>query len=299
MLTAVLAALGSAAGASISNAMQHQAAGAAPPGKRSAAGLLLHLGRSPQWVLGTLIGLVGFVLHGVAVRAGTLAVVQPIATSGMVMAILGRSVLDKTLPSAREISWAFVTACGLTLFVVSANPDVRPVGNESRTGLILVGIGAVVAAALSYAARRARGDNARGLLLGSSAGVLFGMVAGVLKLVANAFAHDGLRAALTSWPLWMLIVIGLSGIVLNQHAFQGSPLSVSMPVLNVVDVLVAVGFGYAVFGEVPAHHPLALAAEIIALLLMAVGVRQLTRELGGTFFRSATPDERRRRISDS
>jgi hypothetical protein len=292
MLTAVLAALGSAAGSSISNAMQHQAAGAAPPGKRGAAGLMLHLGRSPQWVLGTLIGLVGFVLHGVAVRAGALAVVQPIATSGMVMAILGRSVLDRTLPPAREVGWAFVTACGLTLFVISANPDIRPSGNESRTGLILVGIGAVVAAALSYAARRQHGENARGLLLGTSAGVLFGMVAGVLKLVANAFADDGLTAVLTSWPLWVLIVIGVCGVVLNQHAFQGSPLSVSMPVLNVVDVLVAVGFGYAVFGEVPAHGLLALVAEALALVLMAVGVRQLTRELGGTFFRPVPADGR-------
>jgi hypothetical protein len=287
MLIAILAALGSAAGSSISNAMQHQAAGAAPPGKRGAAGLLLHLGRRPQWVYGTLIGLVGFVLHGVAVRAGALAVVQPIATSGMVMAILGRSVLDKTLPPAREVGWASMTACGLTLFVISANPDIRPAGHESRTGLILVGIGAAVAAALSYAARRQRGDNARGLLLGCSAGVLFGMVAGVLKLVANSFVDDGPRAVLTTWPLWGLIVIGVCGVVLNQHAFQGSPLSVSMPVLNVVDVLVAVGFGYAVFGEVPAHQPVALLAEAAALVMMAVGIRQLTRELGGTFFRSA------------
>jgi hypothetical protein len=299
MLTAVLAALGSAAGSSISNAMQHQAAGAAPPGKRSAAGLLMHLGRNPKWVFGTLVGLVGFVLHGVAVRAGALAVVQPIATSGMVMAILGRSVLDKTVPPAREVGWAFVTACGLTLFVISANPELHPAGNESRTGLILVGIGGLVAAALSYAARRQPGENARGLLLGCSAGVLFGMVAGVLKLVANTFADDGLGAVLTSWPVWVLIVIGVCGVVLNQHAFQGSPLSVSMPVLNVVDVLVAVGFGYAVFGEVPAHQPIAVFVEAVALLLMAVGIRQLTRELGGTFFRPLPAAERRRRNTGS
>lgn len=50
--------------------------------------------------------------------------------------------------------------------------------------------------------------------------------------------------------------------------------------LNVVNVLVAVGFGYAALGEVPAHEPAALTAEILALVLMGIGLCQLTRELG-------------------
>lgn len=57
--------------------------------------------------------------------------------------------------------------------------------------------------------------------------------------------------------------------------------------LNVVDVLVAVGFGYAVFGEVPGHTPLAVTAEVSALLLMAAGVRELTRSKTSTFFTAA------------
>lgn len=282
VLTAVLAALGSAAGFSVSTALQHQSAGAAPPGRRGAVSLLLHLVRRPGWLLGTLIGLVAFGLHAVAVHAGALAVVQPIATSGMVLAVLGRPALDRTLPSRREAGWAGVTAGGLTLFVISSHPQLRGADNQSRSGLILVGTGVVVAAALSYAARRQRGANSRGLLLGSSAGVLFGMVAGVLKLSVNTGLGGGVLALVTSWPLWALIALGICGVVLNQHAYQGSPLSVTMPVLNVVDVLVAVGFGYAVFGEVPAHGPAALAAETVGLVLMAVGVRQLTREPGSS-----------------
>ncbi len=36
---------------------------------------------------------------------------------------------------------------------------------------------------------------------------------------------------------------------MNQLAYQAARLSVTMPVLNMVDVLVAIGFGSAVFGE--------------------------------------------------
>lgn len=287
MLTAVLAALGSAAGFSVSNAMQHQSAGAAPPGKRGPIGLMWHLAQRPRWVLATALGIVSFALHGVAVHAGALAVVQPIATSGMVLAILGRPVLDRKRPSSRDVGWAFATAAGLTVFVIAANPRVQPVDHQSRTGLLFAVSGALVAVALSYGARRQDGANARGMLLGCSAGVVFGMLAGVFKLTIATAVDDGFIALMATWPLWMMLALGGSGVVLNQHAYQRSPLAVTMPVLNVVDVLVAVGFGYAVFGEVPAHGPAALVAEGSALALMGVGLRQLTRELGGSFFRSA------------
>jgi glucose uptake protein GlcU len=42
---------------------------------------------------------------------------------------------------------------------------------------------------------------------------------------------------------------------MNQRAYQIAPLSFSMPVVNVVDIVVAILFGVLVFGEAPAHSP--------------------------------------------
>jgi len=57
---------------------------------------------------------------------------------------------------------------------------------------------------------------------------------------------------------------------------------VSMPLLNVLDVLVAVTFGVLVFHEAPGHGPTALAVQSIALGCLAVGLREVAR-LGPRF----------------
>ena len=65
-----------------------------------------------------------------------------------------------------------------------------------------------------------------------------------------------------------LVGLGVWGLALNQRTYQRAPLSVSMPVLNVVDVLVAIAFGYLVFGEVPAHGPMSLLVDGCGIALM-------------------------------
>jgi hypothetical protein len=69
--------------------------------------------------------------------------------------------------------------------------------------------------------------------------------------------------------------LGVWGMALNQRTYQIAPLSISMPVLNVVDVLVAIAFGYLVFGEIPAHQPKSLLVEGCGVALMGTGLRQL------------------------
>ena len=53
----------------------------------------------------------------------------------------------------------------------------------------------------------------------------------------------------------MLVAAGLLGTAMNQRAYQLAPISYSMPMVNVVDIMVAVLFGAVVFGELPAPHP--------------------------------------------
>lgn len=76
---------------------------------------------------------------------------------------------------------------------------------------------------------RQEGTNARGVLLGCSSGVVFGMLAGVLKLTVNTEVEDGPNALITTRPLWVMLELARSGVVLNQHAYQRSPPTVTMP----------------------------------------------------------------------
>jgi len=74
-----------------------------------------------------------------------------------------------------------------------------------------------------------------------------------------------------------VVAVGLSGVTLNQRAYRVAPLSASMPLLNMVNVLVALIFGFVVFGETISRSPGALAGQLVALACIAVGLRRLAR----------------------
>ena len=76
---------------------------------------------------------------------------------------------------------------------------------------------------------------------------------------------------LTTWPLWLLLLCGAGGILSNQRAYTLAALSASLPVLNIVNVVVSSFFGLLVFDEIPAHDPLSIFFEVVALATVAVG----------------------------
>jgi drug/metabolite transporter (DMT)-like permease len=276
VIAAMLVAFASTCGFALSTSLQHRTAGEAPDTVGSSFGVLRFVVTRPPWLLGIAIGAVAFVLHALALKLGALAVVQPIMIAGVVLAVPVRTALDRKLPSRRELGSVLVTAIGLATFLMVANPvpsDDRPDRNAAFTGTLLC---LLAAASITALAGRATSARSRALLLGVSAGVLFGLVAALIKLVLHDL-DDGPLTLLTSWPLYALVGAGVSGTAINQRAYQVAPLSMSMPVLNIVDVLVAVGLGAWAFGEPPAHDAAALVVQGVALACMAVGLHQIAR----------------------
>src|SRR4029079_15664614 len=84
-------------------------------------------------------------------------------------------------------------------------------------------------------------------------------------------------AMLTSWPPYVLLLVGAGGVLTNQRAYRVAGLSASMPALNIVNGLIALAFGFTVFNEVPRHTPLFLVIEVGALGCMAAGLWLLLR----------------------
>ncbi len=274
MILAVVAALLSAVGFAVSTSLQHHASGKAD--SQFAFPLFKRLVRQPLWFLGLVIGGVAFGLHAVALAHGPLALVQPIVVSGVVLALPARAALDRRRLSLREFGWIVLAGIGLAMFVVSIHPSIGDHGTRTTTaawtaviGLLLAGVLTIAAGAVEYSHRRA-------LLLGGASGVLFGLVAGLVKMVASGVAAEGF-GALLGWPLWALILTGVGGVALNQRAYQAGPLSVSMPLLNGIDICVAIAFGFLVFGETPAHRPDQIVAELVGFGLAALSVWRLIK----------------------
>jgi drug/metabolite transporter (DMT)-like permease len=277
VMAAVAVAFASACGFALSTSLQHRSAGQAPARVQSSAGVLRFVVTKPAWLLGITIGAGAFILHATALKLGAIAVVQPIMITGVVLAVLVRAALDRSLPTRGELRSVLITALGLAAFLVVANPVPSAEPPDRRAALLGTLLCLGLAAVASAAGARARHPRTHALWLGISAGVLFGLVAGLLKLIVGDIGDAGPVDLLISWPLWALIGVGVTGMAINQRAYQIAPLSMSMPVLNIVDVLVALGLGAWAFGEAPAHSPFALLIQAIALGCMAFGLHQIAR----------------------
>jgi drug/metabolite transporter (DMT)-like permease len=279
--TALLAALGSALGFALSTSLQHHAAGDAPESVRGAGRLLAHLLRRPMWLVGQVLAFVSFCLHAFALHTGALALVQPIVVSGIVLAVPIRAALTRHRPPAGEVAAVLVAAGGLAAFLVAAGRMAGEEGTSGSPAVLFVLVGGCGAALLHLAAGRARAVALRAGLYGVVAGVLFGLVAGLVKLTLQRLADDGASGLLGGWPLWTLVLLGLTGVAVNQQAYRVGALSASMPILNVVNVVVAVTFGVLIFDEVPAHTPAALLVQGVALACIAAGLVGLGRHAEG------------------
>jgi hypothetical protein len=271
---AVALGLASATGFATSNALQHRAAGTVPASVRGAFAVLVHLARRPVWLVATCISFCALLLHAVALRVGSIAVVQPLMLVGVVLAVPARSALARTLPKRAELRAVGVTVVGLTAFILAAAPrssDAPP--NFARGGGFVVGCFAAGLWALRASRRCQRTPARQAAMLGVGAGVMFGATAGLLKIVGSKVSSGSVPWPIGMSVLIMLVGAGVLGTAMNQRAYQIAPIAYSMPLVNVVDIVVAVIFGAVVLGELPALSPVLIMLQLTGLACICVGLR--------------------------
>lgn len=271
--------LSAATGFALSNALQHRAAGGVPRGVSRVGGVLLHLVRNPWWLAGTALSFLAMLLHATALRAGSLAFVQPLLLVGLVLAIPVRSALERTWPRPRDLKAVAITAAGLATYLSSVTFDPGQAVPHRGLALAIVVLGLTLAmVAIAVGRRWCRGrDRVHAGLLGAVAGSLFGVSAGMLKLVGAELHGREVTLGLLAVLVVALVAVGILGTAINQRAYQIAPLAFSMPVVNVVGVLVAIVFGALVFGESPGHSPGGMVVQLLGLFTLAVGLRGIAR----------------------
>jgi len=269
----VAIALASALAAATSSILQHHSARRAPDGRTHR--LFGHLLTRPAWLIGLVAAFVGLALHVVALDYGQLAVVQPLLISGVLFALPMSALLEGHRPSGREWLLAAAVVGGLAVFLLAGRPspgrvelDADVLAWSTVIGMGVVGILALVA--LRWAKAHKCG------LLGTAAGVGYGVVAALLKQ-ATAIFHIGLVTLLTDWELYTLIAAGGVALVLTQLAYRAGPLAKSMPALTVTDPAASVVLGVLAFKETLATNPLAIAGQVIGFVVMALAAAQLAR----------------------
>lgn len=230
---------------------------------------------TPIWMLGFLLGLVGFGLHFVALGLGSLIEVQVAQTSQIVFMLPFSAWTAKAKLERRELLGTALVAAGLVGSIVFG--EVRDGIDQPDDGawtLAMVITVAVVAAL--FVAARARTTFAAALY-GSAAGIVYGLMAALMKDITETISQDGLFGAFARWQLYVLIVTGFSAVALQQFALRAGHLSAGLSAISVGTPVMSTILGITIFEETFTTSGIEWLAYGIGVALAIAGVVMLAR----------------------
>jgi hypothetical protein len=241
--------------------------------------ILLDLVRQPLWVAAVGANIVGFALQVVALSFGSLAVVQPLLVGDLIFAVLisryllRRSDTPRTGGSRGDLAvntGVAATAVGVAGFLAIGQPS----GGSTQASFSIVPPLVIVLVVLvgGCLAVASRYRNMRPLALALGCGVCYGVAAFAVKLVTSEFGH-GLGGLFSNWPIYILLVVGPVGYLLNQDAFQqGTFLAPVQAIITAADPVLSVALGIVWLDVRVRSSPAAIAGEVASLLLMIIGI---------------------------
>ncbi|MFE3104395.1 DMT family transporter [Nocardia tengchongensis] len=271
-LAAVICAFIGAVLFAVSAVAQQRAAADVPEGDALVAKLI----RNPRWLAGLIGDAGGFAFQVVALALGSVLVVQPILVTALVFA----------LPLAAHYSGRRVTAVmwlqaaalsiALACFLVVGEPTEGVTAAPWDRWVLPLGLVAGVVVASIVVATTVRVPTLQALLLGTAAGLLFGISAALTANVTKLFSAS-ITAGLTSWELYVLAACGILGLYVQQRGYQVGPLSASLPAFTVAEPLGAAFLGMTVLDERLRSGPLGTAFVAASVVVMCVAAVRLSR----------------------
>ena len=241
--------------------------------------MFITLLRRRLWWAGTAGAVAGYVFQALALAKGSLLLVQPIMVSALLFALPLSARLARRRVTNGERAWAMLLTMALAVFVVLAKTE--PGDYEASipmSALVAVICTAAVMACVIIATRVIGWQ--RAVLLAVAVGVLFGVVAVLTKLVMHVLTRDGVPALLTAPVLYLLVVLGVVAVFLQQSAFHAGSLQTSVPTMLVLEPVIAVVLGALVLGEHLDVSGLDAAVITIAIVAMSAATIALGRDEG-------------------
>ena len=236
--------------------------------------VLALLGR-PSWVTGTLLLGLAIVFQLTSLKIAPLLVVQPLGAIALVVtAILNARVTGTKLNGRVKRSIAIcVGGVGLFATVAAFSATESPITTRQLVTVLvlLLIVGALLGIAFVLLRRR---RSALFYIIG--AGVLYGFVATLAKVVLNRFGageFDGLSALCVV----MLLAAGALGGYFVQNAYSSGSPDLVIAGLTVVDPIIGVTIGIVVLGEAAQASAFAGVLFVLAGAVAIYGVFQLAK----------------------
>ena len=275
LLLAFLAALASAVLYAAAVTLQALEARRAPADLHLRPSLIVFLFKRPLWLLGTVLGLLGWPLQALALAFAPLALVQPVMALSVVgLLVAGHVVLGEPITRRSALAAAAIVS-GIALLALTV-PTGSVSGNGALIALSLTLLGLLAVAPLIPRRGRPAAANA----LACAAGAAYVLVALSTTLL------DGALGRSAWWPAvaWLALAgasAGAGGIT-EMSAFRLAAATVVAPVIFAMETVVPALLG-PIFGQRLGSSPVSVAVDLGALALVALGVTLLarTRSVGG------------------
>jgi hypothetical protein len=236
---------------------------------------LMSLVARPKWLSGTAFMVGGIVLQLAALSLAPLIVVQPVGAVALVITSILNARSTKTRISRPTlIAVAFCTV-GIAAFVAMASGVAHEaVINDDKLRQVLGVLLSILAVfgALFFTI----GKRAKALTYVAGAGVLYGFVATLAKVVIQRIYQQQFEL-LTALCLVALIGAVTLGGWFVQNAYSSGPPDLVIAGLTVIDPLVAVSIGIVILGEAQSANFLTILGWVISAVVAVIGVYLLSK----------------------
>lgn len=275
LVSIIVLSIVSAASYGLAAVLQHHAAIGEAPELSVRVGLLVRLARRPMWLIGNVLDGVGYLFQFLALRRGSLVLVEPLLVLSLVFALPVTAWLDHRRISASDLASTVVIMSGLALFLGVAHPGL---GHPQASGEAWAVLAVVIAASCGAMALGSRRGSRRraAVLLGAGSGTAFGFVAALTERTGHVL-NGGVLHTLGTWEPYALVVGAVVALLLTQSAFHAGALRLSLPTLTVAQPVVAVIIGLGLFGEHIDSSGPAPGWEALGLAMVVFGIFSLTK----------------------
>jgi hypothetical protein len=270
-------ALAGALSYAVASVTQQRAAAAMTSRRSFDLTLVMRLLRARLWLLGLVAVIVGFLLQAGALDIGRLLVVEPVFPLGLLLALLLAARADSRALRLPEWAAGIAVMAALVVFLIAA----APTGGDRTapaTSLGTTTAGAVIVVVLCWLVSRKASAPRRALALSVGGGVGAGVTDALTKTVATLVGP--LKFAIFGdIRLYLLALVGLLTLTVQQNAYRAAGLAASLPAFVVLEPVVGSLLGLFIYHEGVGDSPVQILIEVLAVLTAVWGIGRLANSV--------------------
>jgi drug/metabolite transporter (DMT)-like permease len=266
----ILLALFCAFATNVAFLLKHRGACAAPDvSLRHPVASAIGLFRSKWFAVGMLVALGAWVFHVAALAMAPLSIVQAVIAGGLVfLTVLAERWFGYSV-GTRQWAGVGLTALGLVLLAVTL-PHSGGHHSYSTAGMIAFESALLALGTFLVLSKKLGAHEHHGVMLGTAAGILFGVSDVAIKALTGAAGTGGGMGVLLS-P-WLLTCIAASVIAFYASA-RGLQRGEAVPVITLTSAaanVTAISGGILVFGDPMPNDPVGIVIQSFAFVLVIV-----------------------------